>query len=370
MGKEKRALIEYKMAVVDNVLETENGKTVCLLKIEHPVKHAINYNFLTGYVSVGDTVLVNTTACSLKLGTGGYHFIIANMNLDEQHATGIGHCIKMKYTPMQIKVLMSEEPDSPHHDRYNYPVDFSGKLVFIGELHSMLAPICSYLKYHRSKIRIAYIMNDHGALPLYLSRNVEMLRGKKLIDTTITTGNAFGGDYECVNIYTSLRTALNIDDCDVAIVTSGPGVCGTGTRYGFSTLESAFYADMVASMGGSIIYIPRLGFNDKRNRHIGISHHTLTVLGEFVHCPLPLVLPLLSAVKMKTILCNLKKSGIDKKHRIILLDGRDIKKAMDYYGLNVETMGKDVKQEPDFFYALGAVGKYGLKALCGKPDKA
>ncbi|OJT85865.1 hypothetical protein BM535_22000, partial [Clostridioides difficile] len=68
---------------------------------------------------------------------------------------------------------------------------------------------------------------------------------KKLIDSTITIGNAFGGDYECINIYTALITAKEILKADAVFVSMGPGIAGTGTKYGFTGIEQGSILDAV-----------------------------------------------------------------------------------------------------------------------------
>ena len=47
------------------------------------------YMFMHSYSppNVGDEVLLNTTAVELSLGTGGYHFVIANLNNVESNFT-------------------------------------------------------------------------------------------------------------------------------------------------------------------------------------------------------------------------------------------------------------------------------------------
>ena len=64
------------------------------------------------------------------------------------------------------------------------------------------------------------------------SKNVDNLKKMGLIDNTITYGNAFGGDYECINIYTSLITAKEI--CKGVMgyaLVSRSLVCKTDSRY-------------------------------------------------------------------------------------------------------------------------------------------
>ncbi|MBM7581313.1 hypothetical protein JOD02_000136 [Caldicoprobacter guelmensis] len=354
--------IELKRGVVKERLEYgEKGMAVVRLEIDHPCKLAVVYLPLTGGVDVGDEVLVNTTACSLGLGTGGYHFVVCNFNMKDSLFVSKGHGMKLKYTPLQMQLLLSEEEESPYHNYYNQPIDFQGKLVYVGELHSMLPPLCAYLKYFSGRsISIAYVMTDHGALPITFSRNVTLLKNKKLLDVTVTSGNAFGGDFECVNIYTALKAALNVAGCDVAVVTMGPGILGTGTTFGFSGLELGLYVNLIAALGGRVVYIPRIGFNDVRERHRGISHHSITVLRDIIQYPLTLVLPLMDKPRQRAVIKQLKANGLLAKYTTAFLSGRDMRKAMEYYQLDSTTMGKSIDEEPYFFYAIGAAARYGL----------
>lgn len=354
--------IELKRGVVKEILESnENGTAIVRLDIHHPCKLAVVYAPLTGQVGIGDRVLVNTTACSLGLGTGGYHFVVGNLEKKDNAFVSNGHGMKLKYTPLQMQLLLSEEEKSPHHAHYSQPIDFQGKMVYVGELHSMLPPLCAYLKYFSgNSISIAYVMTDHGALPISFSRNVGLLKKNGLLDVTVTTGNAFGGDYECVNIYTALKAALNVADCDVAIVAMGPGILGTGTKFGFSGLELGLYVNLVAASGGSVMYVPRLGFGDNRERHIGISHHSITVLKDIIQYRLPLVLPLMDKPKLLRIMRQLKDNCLLSKYRVIFLSGQDIRVALKHYNIASTTMGRGIDEDPYFFYALGAAARYGL----------
>lgn len=359
------AWIEFKQGMVEQVVGKIDETTIILkLAIDHVCKLAVLYPRLTGPADIGDRVLVNTTASSLGLGTGGYHFVVCNLDRPATPFESRGHGMKLKYTPFQVQLLLSEEEESPHHPYYDQPVDFRNKLVYIGELHSMLVPLCACIKYFSgSSVRIAFIMTDHGALPVGFSRNVALLKDKGLLDVTITSGNAFGGDHECVNIYTSLKAALDIEGCQTAVITMGPGILGTGTTYGFSGLELGLYANLIAGLGGNVVYVPRLGFGDSRRRHRGISHHSITVLRDIVQHSLPLVLPLMDAKSRIRIMEQLKENGLLDKHRIIFLDGADVRAALDHYSLRPTTMGRGLDEDPYFFYTLGAASRYGLPKI-------
>ncbi len=74
---------------------------------------AFNYDLLTGPVDTGDVVVLNTTAVDKKPGTGGAHFVMANISRPDHNANQAGHIMKLRYSPCQVKVLAAEEPDGP-----------------------------------------------------------------------------------------------------------------------------------------------------------------------------------------------------------------------------------------------------------------
>ena len=75
---------------------------------------AVNFLELTGPCRVGDQVVINTTAVDLKLGTGGWHFVMAIWGRSAS-LHGVGHIMKLRYTPMQGRVLSVEEEASEYH---------------------------------------------------------------------------------------------------------------------------------------------------------------------------------------------------------------------------------------------------------------
>lgn len=149
-------------------LEVECEGTTCL---------AWNYPSLSGEAVVGDLVYLNTTAVQLKLGTGGYHFVIANLSRIQENEPGPGHIMKLRYTPYQLKVLSVEEEESPYHDDIKEFTSLEGTPVVVGTLHSMLAPAAAGCVAGKEKeLRVVYVMTDGAALPLPLSRMVRTLK--------------------------------------------------------------------------------------------------------------------------------------------------------------------------------------------------
>ncbi|HEY4687432.1 MAG TPA: DUF3866 family protein, partial [Candidatus Subteraquimicrobiales bacterium] len=72
---------------------------------------ALNYDYLTGEVSVEDRVILNTVAVDLNLGTGGKHFILWNLSRSNFSSPPNGHIMKLRYTPLQMSFLSVEEND-------------------------------------------------------------------------------------------------------------------------------------------------------------------------------------------------------------------------------------------------------------------
>ena len=71
-----------------------------------------------------------------------------------------------------------------------------------------------------------------SALALYLSDTVAKLKSAKMLNGTVTWARLWGR-CETVNIYSALIAAEELA-ADVIFLAPGPGVVGTGTRYGFS----------------------------------------------------------------------------------------------------------------------------------------
>lgn len=65
--------------VLSIIKERENLQEI-EVEIGKRKEKAYNFPHLMGTVKVGDRVLLNTTAVELALGTGGYHFVVANLS--------------------------------------------------------------------------------------------------------------------------------------------------------------------------------------------------------------------------------------------------------------------------------------------------
>ena len=208
MTWEGNDMISKKVGIVESIKSSDDNLEDIRVNVNGQIQRAYNYPKMTGKVAVGDEVILNTTAVELSLGTGGYHFVISNLNNMESDLDSAGHIMKLRYTPYQIVVDSVEDHESKYHDVINNFESLDNLPVVVGTLHSMLTPFVASYKRNNPDKKIAYIMTDGAALPLYLSMNVKNLKQNGLIDSTITIGNAFGGDYECITVFDKI---VNVD---------------------------------------------------------------------------------------------------------------------------------------------------------------
>ncbi|WP_270647924.1 DUF3866 family protein [Paeniclostridium hominis] len=356
-------MISKKIGLVESIISKSENLEEITVNVNGDIAKAYNYPKMTGSVDIGNEVVLNTTAVELSLGTGGYHFVILNLNKLESNMTPGGHIMKLRYTPMQVKVDSVEEQDSKLHDKINEFKSLENLPVVVGTLHSMLTPFAASYKRHNPNKKLVYIMTDGASLPIYLSKNVENLKNKKLIDDTITIGNAFGGDYECINIYSALITAKEVLNADAVFVSMGPGIAGTGTKYGFTGIEQGPILDAVKKLGGNPIAIPRISFADKRDRHVGISHHSITVLSEIVNVNVNIPIGIEDKDKLEYVNKQIEKNNLQEKHNIVYIKPGNTFDDLSYYGLKVKSMGRNYEQDIEFFDAASNAAYY-LMEVC------
>ena len=73
------------------------------------------------------------------------------------------------------------------------------------------------------------------------------------------------------------------------VVAQGPGNLGTGTRWGFSGVAAGEAVNAAGVLGGRPVASLRVSGADPRERHRGMSHHSLTAYGRVALHPADLV---------------------------------------------------------------------------------
>ncbi len=234
-----------------------------LLRLEVDGMACVAYPRLTGEVEVGDEVLVNEQARLLELGSGGFDILYANLT----RGLGLGpeegaHVMALPYTPGQVALRRGEEDGELSETLDAMP-------VVLCTLHSQVAPVCAAL----AGKRVAYVQVSGGALPVSLSDAVRALKGRGLLGTAIAVAPCLDGDVDCVTSAAALVLARR-EGYDAVVCAVGPGIVGTGTRFGHGALSLADAANVAAALGGRPVLTVRSSEADQRERHRGVSHHT------------------------------------------------------------------------------------------------
>jgi len=314
---------------------------------------AIAYDDLTGPVAPGDVVLLNTTAVELGLGTGGAHLVIAVEGRAGGARPVTGHAMKLRYTPMQTSVDAAEDL---HRDLVDRIRSLDGMPVVVAGLHSALAPAALGARAVAPGSRIAYVMTDAAALLLPFSRTVPALRDAGLLDVTVTAGQAVGGDLEAVNLHSALLVALAVGKADLVIVAMGPGNLGTGSGLGFASLEVGTIVNAVAALGGRPIVVPRISFADPRERHRGVSHHTLAALTMAALGRAEVVLPSLAPDRFARVRAQLADAGVLARHDLVEVDIGPADDVLRSSPVPLRSMGRTFEEDPDQHRAACAGG--------------
>lgn len=335
----------FRTGIVSAVLSERKGIQRLAVTIGDIDQRAYNLTDLTGPAAIGDEVICNTTAVELGLGTGGWHFVHWNLSVRDLVVPGGGHIMKMRYTSLQADTGAAEE----HHP--DLPTTLDGIPVVVCSLHSQMAVVAATIGAMAPGTRVGYVMTDGAALPIAMSDLVHELRGRDLLCGTVTAGHAFGGDHEAVNVVSALTVARHLLDAEVIVVSMGPGVVGTGSALGTTALEVGPILDAARSLDGTAVACIRASDGDPRERHRGISHHTVTALRGRTGVVLPV-----------------PTGDLDSAHHAGLSDGvvpvevPDIAAVLATAGLRVTTMGRGPDADPLFFRFAGAAAVAALRA--------
>lgn len=321
---------------------------------------ALAFDCLTPQLTSGREVLLNTTAGALSLGTGGLHFVIGPSDPTARDFSGreAGHLLKLRYTPLQHRLMFAEEEVSPWREAVKATESLGGIPVLAAELHSQAVVALHAARHVLPQGRLALVWLDSASLPAGLSRNLAVLKQAGVVNSVVTVGQAFGGDLEAVNVYSGLLVARAAALADVIVVAQGPGNVGTGTRYGFSGMALVEALHAAASLGGRPILTPRLSRSDSRSRHSGVSHHTLTHLSA-LHVPVEVPHQAGSRVLLETAMRD------HPRHHYIAVDDPPAE-AIEPIAA-IESMGRSGREDPIFFAAAWCAGAYAAAAAKSSP---
>jgi Protein of unknown function (DUF3866) len=321
-------MVTLRRGTVSGILERHDG----LVRLEVDGRPCVAYPRLTGPVALGDDVLVNVQALELGLGSGGFDVLHANLSRGlELPAEDGAHVMKHPYTPLQHAVVHAEEGAGDA-----VPASVAGLPIVCCSLHSQVAPACAGLG---RDLAVAYVQLPGGALPVELSDTVRELRTRGYLNTTIAVGACVGGELACVSAASALVASARAG-MDAVVCAIGPGVVGTGSRFGHGGLAAAEAATAARALGASPVLAPRVSEADPRERHRGLSHHTRAAL-ELIGGPVTVAWP----------------DGLDPPAEVEGLEVVDVSSWREACGeLPLSHMGRGVDEDPWFFAAAFAAG--------------
>jgi hypothetical protein len=333
---------------------------------------------LVGTAAVGDELVVNVQARDLGLGSGGFDIVHANLTrgLGGDGAPG-AHVMKLNYTSLQHAV---EPVDG--RAALQLPLD---RPVAVLALHGQLAAVAWAFAQARPGDRLGFVQTAGGALPGGHSRTVAMLRERGLLCGHLTAGASFGGEGEAIATAGALHHAVRALGWDAAVCGPGPGIVGSGSPLGHGGLQALDSAHVALALGAPTLLVARMSSADPRERHRGISHHTLTVL-DLLLAPVAVALPagIRSPVgaELRAGLSAAFGSAergrpqleldVDRPARMARHDWRRAPVDLPAYrasGLPSVTMGRGIAADP-LFFAAALAGGAALAELCEQADGA
>jgi len=344
------------VATVKSVLlETDDYQLITTNETDRP---AYVFKKFSGIVKPGNKVVLNTTATSLNLGTGGYDFVICI--LAERHISfedeKISHLIKLNYTPLQFSIPVVEE-SKDYIEALNQFENHKKLKSSVAALtiHSHLLPFLLGVKTRNPDVRTAVVLDDSSCLPAFLSSVLNYIRENRLTDAIITVGQAFGGTHEAINHASAFIYASFALKATIIVAVPGFGLKGTGSKFGHSAIRTAevlFYAE---SLGAKAYLVPRVSFADNRERHFGLSHHT-SEIAEIKKNGFYLLIPEINHEAGSII--NEKIAPLKELALCFSINEAAALKVLESHENMLRSMGRGLRDDPYFFIVPFACGYY------------
>jgi len=167
-----------------------------------------------------------------------------------------------------------------------------------------------------------------------------------------------------VSLHSGLLTARHVQGADVAIVTQGPGNLGTDTPWGFSGVAAGDAVNAVSILGGRPVAALRVSGVDPRERHRGISHHSLTAYGRVALRRADVPLPDLAS--LDTELAALVAADVELlrgRHDIVDVDVTGLADAVAAAPVGARSMGRGPADDPAYFLTCAAAGRHAAALL-------
>jgi hypothetical protein len=113
----------------------------------------------------------------------------------------------------------------------------------------------------------------------------------------------------------------------------------------------------IGILGGRPVAALRISFADPRERHRGVSHHSITALSKVALVQVYVAVPALDDEdRRRMIWDSLREAKLEERHQLVETTGRPALDLLAEYGIEARSMGRRVTDDPEFFLAAGAAG--------------
>jgi hypothetical protein len=170
-----------------------------------------------------------------------------------------------------------------------------------------------------------------------------------------------------VTLHSGLLAARLALDAELVVVTQGPGNLGTGTRWGFSGVNAGEAINAAAVLGGRPVGTLRISGADSRERHRGISHHSLTAYGRVALRQADIAVPDLAGDGSPAMveLASTVSTGVQQlsRHRLVTVDLIGLRTVLAASPIRLSSMGRGLDEDPAYFLAAAAAGRHAATLL-------
>ena len=164
-----------------------------------------------------------------------------------------------------------------------------------------------------------------------------------------------------VTLHTGLLAARHVLGADVIVVAQGPGNLGTGTRWGFSGVACGEAVNAAAVLGGRPVASLRVSEADPRERHYGVSHHSLTAYGRVALARADVVVPELPGAFGARVAAQ--AAGLAGRHTLVSVSTDGLAEALRGCPVPLSSMGRGLDEDLAYFLAAAAAGRHAAALL-------
>jgi Protein of unknown function (DUF3866) len=145
------------------------------------------------------------------------------------------------------------------------------------------------------------------------------------------------------------------------VVAQGPGNLGTGTRWGFSGVACGEAVNAAAVLGGRPVASLRVSEADPRERHHGVSHHSLTSYGRVALARADVVVPDLPGAFGARVAAQ--AAALAGRHTLVTVSTDGLSGVLRGSPVPLSTMGRGLEEDPAYFLAAAAAGRHAAALL-------